>query len=86
MSPYLHSRRKRALDLLVAGSLAVVSAPIVALAALIVRLESHGHPIYRQHRVGYRGQGFEVLKLRTMVSGAEHIGAGLAIEIGRAHV
>jgi lipopolysaccharide/colanic/teichoic acid biosynthesis glycosyltransferase len=82
VSPYLHSRRKRALDLLVAGSLAVVSAPIVALAALIVRLESPGHPIYRQHRVGYRGHGFEVLKLRTMVSGAEHIGAGLAIDEG----
>ena len=65
-----------------AGTLAVVSAPVVALAALLVRLETHGHPIYRQHRVGYRGHGFEVLKLRTMVSGAEHIGAGLAINVG----
>jgi lipopolysaccharide/colanic/teichoic acid biosynthesis glycosyltransferase len=82
MSPYLRSRRKRVLDLLVAGALAVISAPVVALAALLVRLESHGHPIYRQHRVGYRGHGFEVLKLRTMVSGAEHMGAGLAIDEG----
>ena len=82
MSSYLRSRRKRALDLLVAGTLAVLSAPVVALAALIVRLESPGHPIYRQHRVGYRGHGFEVLKLRTMVSGAEHMGAGLAIDEG----
>jgi lipopolysaccharide/colanic/teichoic acid biosynthesis glycosyltransferase len=82
MSPYLHSARKRALDLLVAGSLALVSAPIVALAALLVRLESHGHPIYRQRRVGRAGHGFEVYKLRTMVSGAEHMGAGLAIDEG----
>jgi lipopolysaccharide/colanic/teichoic acid biosynthesis glycosyltransferase len=82
VTAYLHSRRKRALDLLVAGTLAALTAPVVALAALIVRLESHGHPIYRQHRVGYRGHGFEVLKLRTMVSGAEHMGAGLAIDEG----
>ena len=82
MSPYLHSARKRALDLLVAGSLALISAPIVALAALLVRLESHGHPIYRQRRVGRAGHAFEVYKLRTMVSGAEHIGAGLAIDEG----
>jgi lipopolysaccharide/colanic/teichoic acid biosynthesis glycosyltransferase len=82
MSPYLRSRRKRALDLLVSGSLALVSAPVVALAALLVRLETHGHPVYRQHRVGRAGHGFEVYKLRTMVSGAEHIGAGLAIDEG----
>ena len=86
MSPYLRSRRKRALDVLVAGSLALVSAPVVALAALLVRLESHGHPIYRQHRVGRAGHGFEVYKLRTMVSGAEHMGAGLAIDEGDARI
>jgi lipopolysaccharide/colanic/teichoic acid biosynthesis glycosyltransferase len=86
MSPYLGSRRKRALDLLVAGSLALVSAPVVALAALLVRLETHGHPIYRQHRVGRAEHGFEVYKLRTMVSGAEHMGAGLAIDEGDARI
>ncbi len=86
MSPYLGSRRKRALDLLVAGSLALLSAPVVALAALLVRLETHGHPIYRQHRVGRDGHGFEVYKLRTMVSGAEHMGAGMAIDEGDARI
>jgi lipopolysaccharide/colanic/teichoic acid biosynthesis glycosyltransferase len=86
MSPYLHSRRKRALDLLVAGALALVGAPIAALAALAVRLETPGHPIYRQRRVGHRGHAFEVYKLRTMVAGAEHIGAGLAIDEGDARI
>ena len=47
-----------------------------------MRLESHGHPIYRQHRVGKDGHGFEVIKLRTMVSGAEHMGAGMAVDEG----
>jgi lipopolysaccharide/colanic/teichoic acid biosynthesis glycosyltransferase len=79
---YLGSRRKRALDLAVAGALAVVGAPIVGLAALAVRLESHGHAIYRQTRVGKDGHVFKVLKLRTMVSGAEHMGAGMAVDEG----
>jgi lipopolysaccharide/colanic/teichoic acid biosynthesis glycosyltransferase len=47
-----------------------------------IRLESKGSPIYRQRRVGRDGQPFEMLKLRTMVSGAERIGAGLAVNEG----
>jgi lipopolysaccharide/colanic/teichoic acid biosynthesis glycosyltransferase len=82
LNPYLRSRRKRALDIAVSGTLLVVTAPIVALAALAVRLESHGHPIYRQTRVGKDGHSFEVLKLRTMVSGAEHMGSGMAVDEG----
>ena len=46
---------------------------------LAIRLESRGHPIYRQRRVGKDGREFDLLKLRTMVDGAEHVGAGLAI-------
>ncbi len=73
---------KRALDLMLAGAGAVVSAPVVALLALLVRLESRGDPIYRQARVGKDGQLFSIYKLRTMVSGAEFTGAGLAISHG----
>ena len=80
--PYLYSRRKRALDVALSGGALLVAAPIIAVAAAAVRLESHGHPIYRQHRVGKDGHGFEVIKLRTMVSGAEHIGAGMAVDEG----
>ncbi len=83
---YLHSRRKRALDLAVAVPLLVVSAPVVGLAALAVRLESAGHPIYKQRRVGFEGHAFEVYKLRTMVSGAEHMGAGMAVDAGDARI
>jgi lipopolysaccharide/colanic/teichoic acid biosynthesis glycosyltransferase len=59
-----------------------LSAPAIALVALAIRLESKGHPIYRQGRVGYKGHAFEVYKLRTMVSGAEHMGAGMAVDEG----
>jgi lipopolysaccharide/colanic/teichoic acid biosynthesis glycosyltransferase len=81
-SDYLHSRRKRALDLAIAGVALAVAGPFVALAALVVRLESPGHPIYRQRRVGRDGVPFELYKLRTMVTGAETMGAGLAIDAG----
>jgi len=73
---------KRALDLLIGGIGCVVSAPLIALAALAIRLESPGHPIYRQRRVGRDGRAFEIYKLRTMVRGAEFTGAGLAIQEG----
>jgi lipopolysaccharide/colanic/teichoic acid biosynthesis glycosyltransferase len=82
IAPYLHSRRKRALDLAITLALAVPAAPLAALAAVAVRLETPGHPIYRQRRVGYKGHAFDVIKLRTMVSGAEHIGAGMAVDEG----
>jgi lipopolysaccharide/colanic/teichoic acid biosynthesis glycosyltransferase len=86
VAPYLDSRRKRALDVVLSGGALLVSAPVVALAAVVVRLESPGHPIYRQHRVGKDGHGFEVLKLRTMVSGAEHMGAGMAVDAGDSRI
>jgi len=75
-------RGKRALDVAVAAVALVVSAPALALAGLAIRLESAGHPIYRQRRVGRDGRPFEVYKLRTMVSGAETMGAGLAVDEG----
>jgi lipopolysaccharide/colanic/teichoic acid biosynthesis glycosyltransferase len=70
------------MDLAIAGVALVPAAPVIALAALAIRLESHGHPIYRQRRVGRHGHAFDVIKLRTMVSGAERIGAGLAVDEG----
>jgi lipopolysaccharide/colanic/teichoic acid biosynthesis glycosyltransferase len=73
---------KRALDLLLGGLGCLLSAPLIALAALAIRLESPGHPIYRQQRVGREGRPFAIYKLRTMVRGAEFTGAGLAIQEG----
>jgi lipopolysaccharide/colanic/teichoic acid biosynthesis glycosyltransferase len=79
---YLRSRRKRALDVLVSAGALICAAPVLALAALAIRLETHGHPVYRQRRVGRDGAPFELYKLRTMVSGAETMGAGLAVDEG----
>jgi lipopolysaccharide/colanic/teichoic acid biosynthesis glycosyltransferase len=75
-------RGKRLLDIAGASAILLISSPALALAALLIRLESHGHPIYRQRRVGLHERPFELYKLRTMVSGAEFMGAGLAIDEG----
>ena len=73
---------RRALDLAIAGFVSVVTAPMIALLALAVRLESPGDPIYTQTRVGRDGALFQIYKLRTMVHGAEFTGARLAIQEG----
>jgi lipopolysaccharide/colanic/teichoic acid biosynthesis glycosyltransferase len=72
----------RALDLTLAAVGLLVSSPIMLAATIAIRIETHGSPIYRQRRIGRDGQPFEMLKLRTMVSGAEHKGAGMAVNYG----
>ncbi|HLB21224.1 MAG TPA: sugar transferase [Solirubrobacteraceae bacterium] len=57
----------------------VLSSPVLLAAILAIRLTSRGPAIYRQRRSGLAGAQFDMLKLRTMVDGAEHIGAGLAV-------
>ena len=73
---------RRAVDIVVAASVLVLAAPLLLAAAIAIRLSSRGPVIYRQRRVGRDGAEFDVLKLRTMVVGAEHIGAGLWVDAG----
>ena len=73
---------RRAFDLVVAGIALALLSPVLLAAMVAIRLESKGHPIYRQRRVGKDGEPFDMLKLRTMVSGAERMGAGLAVNDG----
>jgi lipopolysaccharide/colanic/teichoic acid biosynthesis glycosyltransferase len=77
---------KRAFDLILGTALSVITAPLVATLTLLIALESRGHPIYTQTRVGQHGRTFQIFKLRTMVSGAEFQGAGLAISAGDARI
>jgi lipopolysaccharide/colanic/teichoic acid biosynthesis glycosyltransferase len=72
----------RVLDLLIASLLLVIASPVLLAALVAVRLESPGSPIYRQRRIGKDRRPFDLLKIRTMVTGAEHIGAGLAVNEG----
>ena len=73
---------KRALDLALAALGLTLGAPVLIAAMVAIRLESAGHPLYRQRRVGRQGREFDLYKLRTMVHGAEHLGAGMAVNEG----
>jgi len=68
---------KRAFDIGAVVAALPVAAPILAVAAVAIRAESTGSPIFVQERMGKDGKTFRVLKLRTMVDNAENIGAGL---------
>jgi lipopolysaccharide/colanic/teichoic acid biosynthesis glycosyltransferase len=70
------------LDVAIAAALLVVASPLLLAALVAIRLESKGSPIYRQRRVGRDGQPFDLYKLRTMVTGAETLGAGMAVNEG----
>ena len=70
---------RRAVDVVVSALALLLSSPLLLAAMLAIRLESPGPVIYRQRRAGRGGKPFDVLKLRTMVDGAEHIGAGMAV-------
>jgi lipopolysaccharide/colanic/teichoic acid biosynthesis glycosyltransferase len=72
----------RALDAVGAGLVLAVTSPALALSALAIKLEDGGPVLYRQRRVGRDGAEFELLKLRTMVEGAEQQGAGWAVNEG----
>jgi len=72
----------RAADVAVAGTALLVASPVLALAALAVKLQDGGPALYQQTRVGKGGADFELLKLRTMVVGAERQGAGFAVDEG----
>jgi lipopolysaccharide/colanic/teichoic acid biosynthesis glycosyltransferase len=76
----------RALDLLLAGVALVIASPILLAAAIALKLESRGPLVYRQLRVGKDGKPFELLKLRTMVPGAEAMGAGIYVLEGDARI
>ena len=72
----------RALDAAGASVALALTSPALALAALAVKLEDGGPVLYRQRRVGLHGREFELVKLRTMVVGAEREGAGWAVNEG----
>ena len=74
------------MDAALAAALLVVTAPLLVIAAVAIRLESRGPVFYRQRRVGRNGEPFDLWKLRTMVPGAETMGAGIYVIEGDARI
>jgi lipopolysaccharide/colanic/teichoic acid biosynthesis glycosyltransferase len=65
-----HLRLKRSMDLFIGATALIALSPILALIAIIVRLDSPGPAFFRQTRIGMRGRPFEMWKFRTMAHGA----------------
>jgi lipopolysaccharide/colanic/teichoic acid biosynthesis glycosyltransferase len=76
----------RAADIAIAGTALAFTSPLLALSALAIKLEDGGPVLYRQTRVGKDGEDFELLKLRTMIVGAEKQGAGFAVDQGDSRI
>jgi exopolysaccharide biosynthesis polyprenyl glycosylphosphotransferase len=68
---------KRGFDILMGSLMCIVTAPVVALAALAIKLDDGGPVIHRSRRVGVEDSEFTCLKLRTMRVGAEREQSGL---------
>lgn len=71
-------RIKRVMDVAIGGVLALVLLPVVAIAALAIKLEDGGPVFFRQRRVGRSGTQFTLFKLRTMVVNAERMRGAVA--------
>jgi lipopolysaccharide/colanic/teichoic acid biosynthesis glycosyltransferase len=78
----------RAFDAALAAVLLAITSPLLALAAIAIKLESRGRGavFYKQRRVGRGGEPFELWKLRTMVPGAETTGDGIYVIEGDARI
>src|ERR1035438_7604659 len=57
---------KRSMDIALAGFLLAASLPLLAFAAIVIKLDSGGPVLFRQARMGRRSRRFQLLKLRTM--------------------
>ncbi len=77
---------RRALDIVVSAVGLVLASPLLAAAAIAIRMEGPGPVLFRQQRAGRDGEPFEMLKLRTMINDAERTGPGLAVNAGDARI
>jgi exopolysaccharide biosynthesis polyprenyl glycosylphosphotransferase len=64
---------KRGLDLVVSATALILLAPLLALIAIAIKLDSHGPVLFRQVRAGRGGRPFQMLKFRSMIDGADQL-------------
>lgn len=76
MRRFAYERVKRGFDLLVAAAVLAIASPLLALIALLIKLDDRGPVILRQSRVGRDGEDFELWKFRTMIVDAHKVGSG----------
>lgn len=70
---------KRLFDIVVALVALLLLSPVLLIVALAIKLDSKGPVMFLQERLGYKGRTFKIIKFRTMMVNAEHIGEGLRV-------
>lgn len=71
---------KRAIDILGSGIGLIVISPLLLVIAIIIKITAPGPVFFMQERLGYKGKVFKIIKFRTMVVNAEHMGTGLKVK------
>lgn len=79
MTRKLNLAVKRTIDILGSGIGLIVLSPFMLIIAIIIKVTSPGPVFFRQERLGYKGKVFKIIKFRTMVVNAEHMGTGLKV-------
>jgi exopolysaccharide biosynthesis polyprenyl glycosylphosphotransferase len=67
-------RFKRFIDLVLSSIFLIVTTPIMVLSAILIKIDSKGPLFFAQERLGLKGKAFKIMKLRTMIQGAENNG------------
>jgi len=71
---------KRLFDIIVSSIALIVLLPLFLIIAVAIKATSEGPVFFLQDRLGYRGKTFKIIKFRTMIVNAEHIGDGLRVK------
>ena len=70
---------KRILDFLLTLIGTIIIFPVMLVIAILIKCSSKGPVLFKKERLGYHGKPFNILKFRTMVVNAEHMGTGIVI-------
>lgn len=70
---------KRTFDIVISFVALIFLLPLFLIIAILIKLTSEGPVFFLQERIGLRGQVFKIIKFRTMIVNAEHIGDGIRV-------
>lgn len=71
---------KRFFDISIALIILLLTGPLFAIICILIKIDSRGPSLFYQERLGLYGKPFKIMKFRTMIMNAEHIGDGLSIK------
>lgn len=75
----LHLFAKRVVDIIISLIALVLLSPLFLIIAILIKCTSKGPVFFLQERIGLHGRVFKIIKFRTMIVNAEHIGDGIRV-------